>query len=75
MRQPISPETQVVATLYYLSDTGRMRKNANSFGIGKSAVSFIVKNVTEMICQHLGPKFIKLPLSENEVKHLTYCFD
>ena len=27
-----------------------------------------------MICQHLGPKFIKLPLSENEVKHLTYCF-
>ena len=28
-----------------------------------------------MICQHLGPKFIKLPLSENEVKHLIYYFE
>ena len=33
MRQPISPETQVAATLYYLSDAGRMRKTANSFGV------------------------------------------
>ena len=74
MRQPISPETQVAATLYYLSDAGRMRKTANSFGIGKGAVSRIVKNVTEMICQHLGPKFIKLPLSENEVKQPDILF-
>ena len=44
-----------------------MRKTANS-----SAVSCIVKNVTEMTCQHLGSKFIKL--RENEVKHPTYCF-
>ena len=28
-----------------------------------------------MVLQHLGPKFIKLHLSENEVKHLTYCFE
>ena len=75
MREPISPETQVAATLYYLSDAGCMRKTANSFGIRKSTVSCIVKNITEMICRHLGPKFIKLPLSENEVKFLTYCFE
>ena len=75
IRQPISPETEVAATLYYLSDARRMGKTANFFGIGKSTVSSIVKNVTEMKCQHLGPKFIKLPLSENEVKHLTYCFE
>ena len=75
MRQPISPETQVAVTLHYLSDAGRMRKTANSFGIGKGTVSRIVKNVTEMICQHLGPKLIKLPLSENEVKHLVYYFE
>ena len=62
MREPISPETQVAATLYYLSDAGCMRKTANSFGIGKSTVSCIVKNITEMIC-------------ENEVKFLTYCFE
>ena len=75
MCQPISPETQVAATLYYLSNAGRMRKTANSFGIGKSRVSCIVKNVTEMICQYPGRKFIKLPLSENEFKHLIYCFE
>ena len=38
IRQTISPETQVAATLHYLSDAGRMRKTANSFGIGKSIV-------------------------------------
>ena len=45
-----------------------MRKKHSVFVIGKSIVSWIVKNVTEMICHHLGPKFIKLPLRENEVK-------
>ena len=38
IRLTISPETQVAATLHYLSDAGRMRKTANSFGIGKSIV-------------------------------------
>ena len=73
--QPISPEAEVAAILCYLSDAGRMGKIANSFRIVKSTVSSIVKNVTEMKCQHLGPKFIKLPLSENEVKHLAYGFE
>ena len=36
MHQPNSPETQVAATLYYLSDAGHMRKTASSFGIGKT---------------------------------------
>ena len=49
IRQPISPEIQVAATLYYSSDAGCMRKTENSFGIGKNTVSCIVKNVTEMI--------------------------
>ena len=31
--------------------------------VSEKVVSCIVKNVTEMICQHLGPKFIKLPLT------------
>ena len=50
-------------------------KNCKFFWYRKEAVSCIVKNVTEMICQHLGSKFIKLPLSENEFKHVTYCFE
>ena len=57
--QPFPPETQVAASLYYLSDAGSMRKAANSFGIKKSTISCVIKNVTEMICQHLGPNFNK----------------
>ena len=39
MRMPISVECQVAATLYYLSDEGRMRKTPNAFGISRSSVS------------------------------------
>ena len=38
MRDALSVETQVPATLYYLADEGRLRKVANAFGIGKSSV-------------------------------------
>ena len=39
MREPLSVETQVVITLYYLLDEGQYRKSANAFGVGKSTVS------------------------------------
>ena len=42
MCKPISVQCQIAATLYYLSDEGRLRKTANAFGISRSAVSLIV---------------------------------
>jgi len=36
MRRPISVETQMAVTLYYLSDEGRHRKVANASGISRS---------------------------------------
>ena len=36
---PLSVQTRVPVTLYYLVDKGHMRKVANASGIGKSAVS------------------------------------
>ena len=36
MRCPISAETQMAVILFYLSDEGRYRKVANSFGISRS---------------------------------------
>ena len=39
LRKPVSVETQVAATLYYLADEGRMRKVSNSFGLGKATFS------------------------------------
>ena len=34
MRRPLSVETQVALTSYFLADGGRMRKTANAFGCG-----------------------------------------
>ena len=48
MRQPISPETQVAATLYYLSDAGCMGETENSFGQEKAQF------FSSMFCSFLG---------------------
>jgi hypothetical protein len=64
LRKPISVQKKVAVTLYYLSDGGRMRKTANAFGLAVSAVSIIVKNVTQAISTHLASTYIKLPISE-----------
>ena len=40
---PLSVEKQVVITLYYLADKGRMQKVSNAFGIRKCTVSDVVK--------------------------------
>ena len=68
MREPVEVERQVAATLYYLSDEGRLRKTANSFGLSRSSVSIIIRRVTHAIAVHLGPKYITMPLTENTVK-------
>ena len=74
IRDPLSVETQVGVTLYYLSDEGRYRKVANSFGIGRSTVSTTVKRIATVISTKLGPKYIKLPCSEEEVEEAIANF-
>ena len=53
---------------YYLADEGRYRKGANAFEISRSSVSLIVRKVSFIITYHLGPKYVKLPGSEDEMK-------
>ena len=74
MRTPIEVERQVAATLYYLSDEGRLRKTANAFGLSRSSVSIILRRVCRAITIHLGSKYIRLPRSEDEVCDLMKCF-
>ena len=74
MRDALSVETQVAAPLYYLTDEGRFRKVANAFGIGKSTVSTKIREVCMVITNYLGPKFIKLPSTIEEVEMLTAGF-
>ena len=61
LRKPVSVETQVAATLYYLADEGRMRKVSNPFGLGKVTVSKVIRHVTSVISEKLGAKYIVLP--------------
>ena len=44
-RDPVSAEKQVASALYCLADEGRMRKEANSFGIEKRTISKIIRRV------------------------------
>ena len=74
MRLRISVETQVAAYLYYVSDESRYRKVVNAFGISRSTVSIVVRQVAKAVVQHLGPSYIKLPRTEQEVKELAAKF-
>ena len=74
MRNPVSVETQVAITLYYLSDEGRLRKIANVFGLSRSCYSIIVRRVSSTITTHLGPLYIKLPMTEESVKEKVSKF-
>ena len=64
MRAPVSVEMQVAVTLYYLLDSGRIRKTANAFGIATCTVSRIVQCVTEAISTKLFHKYIHFPKTE-----------
>ena len=71
MKQPVDVVKKVACTLYYLSDEGRMRKTANTFGISKQVVPKIVRELCYAITKHLGPKYIKVPFTEGGVRELT----
>ena len=74
MRAPVPVETQVAVTLYYLSDSGRMRKTANAFGIATCTVSRIVQRVTKAMSTKLSHKYINVPKTEEEVQKLVASF-
>ena len=71
MRLPVDVERQVASSLYYLSDEGRIRKTANSFGLSRAVISIIIRTA---IAIHLGPKYIKLPCTEAGVQDLVTIF-
>ena len=68
MHQPIDVEKQVAVTLHYLSDEGRLRISANAFGISRASTSIIIRRMTQAISMHMGPKYITLPKTEEDVK-------
>ena len=71
-------------TLYYLTDEGRIRKMANSFGLSHSSVSVVIRRVCHVIVEHLKQQLDHLPRTEAEVQdqvrkfsylfHFPQCF-
>lgn len=70
LRKPLSVEKQVGIFLYYIADEGRLRKSANAFGIAKSTASKVVRRVAQIVSTTMAD-MIKLPATEDEVKHLA----
>ena len=71
----MSVETQVATALYYLSDEGRYRKVANAFGVARGTVSLVVRRVCFVIAEVMGPKYIKLPSTEEDIVKLASNFE
>ena len=74
MRSPVDIERQVVMTLYYISDEGRLWKTVNAFGVSRPCVSVVIRRVAHAITIHLGPNYITLPLTEDPVKEKVTTF-
>ena len=75
LRLPIPFTKRVAITLYYLVDEGRYRKTANAFGVSRAAVSIIVRDVCRAISLHLGPKYIKMPTTDEDVLNAVEAFE
>lgn len=70
----LSVEKQLRITLYYLKDQGSLMIMANAFGVALCTASVIVHKVCDTLVNMLGPTYIKLPVTEDEmrdqVKHM-----
>ena len=66
-RKAIPVRERVAITLYRLADTAPYRTVANLFGVGKSTVCTIVKEVCLCIINVLLPRFIRLPNGRQEI--------
>ena len=77
---PMSPNyralsSELAITLYYLKDTGSLGMTANSFGIAICTASKVIVEVCRAICKYMGPKYILLPKTKNEMRERVSQFE
>ena len=58
---------QLAITFYYLKGTGLMWMTVNTFGVHQRKVSNIIFEVCPAISDQLGPKYVKLPETKEEM--------
>ena len=59
---------KLALTLYYLKDTGSLIMTANNYGVAISNASSVIYEVCLAICQNLGPQYIRLPETREEMR-------
>ena len=67
-RKAITVHHRVAITLYWLADTAYHGTIANLFGVGKSTVCGILKQVAEVIVRIFLSRYIYVPRSQQEVQ-------
>ena len=67
----LSVEKQLAMTLYFLKDQGSLAMTANGFGVAFCTVSVVVRKVCYIITNVLGPKYIKLPTTNEQINELV----
>ena len=66
----LSVEKQLAMTLYFLKDQGSLRMTANTFGVAVCTLSVVLRKVCALITRELGPRYISLPTTEEEMDQL-----
>ena len=61
-------EKKVTSALYFLKDSGSVNMTANSFGIAINTASSIIFEVSYALPNYLGPTFLHLPKTEDEMR-------
>ena len=69
------PVEKVALTLYYVKDTGSMWMTVNTFGIHQCTVSKVVLEVCDAITKHLGPEYIHLSRTAEEMQRKVSQFE
>ena len=73
----LTVEKQLAMTVYFLKDQGSLSMTANAFGVAICTVSVVVRKVCQVLTNYyyyyyyyyyLGPIYIKLPSSEQEMR-------
>ena len=62
-------------TLYYLKGTGSLTMTANNFGVAINTASSVIYEVCLTICQNLGPQYIRLPKTREEMMEMVSEFE
>ena len=73
LRLAIPVELRIAVTLWCLATSTDYRTLSHLFGLSKSSICLIIREVCRAIVDHLTKLYIKIP-TENEMREMMMCF-